>query len=93
MNCPYRSMSRESGCELVDDPSGISGVVAREFCDFRHCQECPLFQEALHENLKQYLKTGGEEELNDELADEEIQHTAPLSRFWKLALRQWPHVG
>ncbi len=90
MQCPYRNMAKESGCDLVDDLYGISGVIAREFCDHRNCQECPIFQEALQENLRDWSKES--DKCRKRLAtvpDEKF--ASPVAGFWKLALENRHH--
>lgn len=84
MQCPYRNTSKESGCDLVDDLAGIAGAVAREFCDHRHCQECPLFQEALQENLRAWTK----QDEDGRAADSTEKFASPVPGFWKLTLQQ-----
>ena len=92
MQCPYRNMAKESGCDLVNDLYGISGVVAREFCDYRQCQECPLFQEALQENLREWTKRQDDEEYQRELAKtSEETFASPVAGFWKLASEHRRH--
>jgi hypothetical protein len=88
MQCPYRNIGKESGCDLVDDLDGISGVVAREFCDYRHCQECPLFQEALQENLKEWTSQPIESTSKQQPAE---TVASPVPGFWKLALEHRRH--
>jgi len=90
MQCPYRNLGKESGCDLVDDLDGISGVVCREFCDFRHCQECPLFQEALQENLREWTKHPDDEPCKTPAA-EPGQFASPVAGFWKLAVEHRRH--
>lgn len=83
-------MTSESGCDLVDDLYGISGVMVREFCDHRNCQDCPLFQEALQENLRDWSKQG--EKSRKQLAttpDEKF--ASPVAGFWKLAVEHRRH--
>src|SRR3989338_3640544 len=85
MQCPYRNPVKDSGCDLVDDPSGISGTMAREFCDFRQCQECPLFQEALQENLHEGSRLVDEEKIV-RLKDAGVEkHPSPVPGVWELA--------
>ena len=60
MKCPYRNLSKESGCDLVNDPCGMSAAIAREFCDIWDCFDCPLFLGAMEEKL------GADEEEPDE---------------------------
>ena len=86
MKCPYRNTAKESGCDLVDDLCGVRGVIAREFCDYRDCQECPLFQEALRENIEEWTKHPEESKSQGDVA-----HTKaglqPQSRRWILEPR------
>jgi hypothetical protein len=92
MQCPYRNSARESGCDLVDDLSGIAGAVAREFCDYRQCQECPLFQEALQENLKEWSKhSEAENERICSPTSGEQMFASPVPGFWKLVLEHRHH--
>lgn len=93
MQCPYRNMTNESGCDLVSDKDGISGVMQREFCDYRQCQECPLFQEALLENLREWSKHDKDEDFERSLAESpEVTSATPVAGFWKLVLEsRHPH--
>ena len=88
MQCPYRNIAKESGCDLFDDLDGVSGVIAREFCDCRNCQECPLFQEALQENLMEWSKHPDEEPPQPRA---EETFASPVPGFWKLTLEHRHH--
>ena len=90
MQCPYRNMTSESGCDLVDDLYGISGVMVREFCDHRNCQDCPLFQEALQENLRDWSKQGGKSRKQLATTPDE-KFASPVAGFWKLAVEHRRH--
>ena len=56
MKCPYNNPTRETGCDLVDDPEGVKGAIAKIFCDESRCDECPLLVAALEENLKEWMQ-------------------------------------
>jgi len=91
MKCPYRNHAKESGCDLVDELNGIRGVFAREFCDYRDCQECPLFQEALQENLEEWSELPDNEKLA--VTGKKVEGRAtPVPGFWNLARERRGYV-
>lgn len=51
--CPFKTCSRPSGCDLVDDPEGIRAFIKSEYCDMRRFMECPLFVSAMRTRLEE----------------------------------------